>query len=100
MDVVGHHVTVVRELSHTEGAFAVLSNDLPVEELPHLTIRSEFPVSSGVMWVFYAPNTHLALTFLSRDCLSFAAEEGAVDRAELIPAESHGVLLIGFGAVV
>jgi hypothetical protein len=23
-----------------------------------------------------------------------------VDRAELIPAESHGVLLIGFGAMV
>jgi hypothetical protein len=32
--------------------------------------------------------------------LSSAAEVGAVDRAELIPAESHGVLLIGFGAIV
>jgi hypothetical protein len=40
MDVVGHHVTVVRELPITESAFAVLGNDLPVEELPHFAIRA------------------------------------------------------------
>jgi hypothetical protein len=40
MNVVGHHVTAVRELPITESAFAVLGNDLPVEELPHFAIRA------------------------------------------------------------
>jgi hypothetical protein len=42
-------------------------------------------------------DAHLAPSLFSWDCLSSAAEVGAVDRAELIPAESHGCLLIGFG---
>ena len=33
-------------------------------------------------------------------CLSSTAETGAVDRAELVLVESHGVLLIGLGAMV
>jgi hypothetical protein len=52
------------------------------------------------MRIFNAPNAHLALALFSWDLLSSAAEVGAVDRAELIPAESHGVHLIGLGAMV
>jgi hypothetical protein len=33
-------------------------------------------------------------------CLSSTAETGAVDWAELVPAKSHGVLLIGLSALV
>ena len=100
MNVVGHHVTAVRELPITESAFAVLGNDLPVEELPHFAVGAEFPVSPGMMRIFNAPNAHLARPFLSRDCFSAAAEERTVNRAQLITAESHDVLLICLGAMV
>jgi hypothetical protein len=53
-----------------------------------------------MLWVFDASNAHLACLFLSRDCFSAAAEERAVNRAQLITAESHGVLLTCLGAVV
>jgi hypothetical protein len=53
-----------------------------------------------MMWVFDAPNSHLALAVFSVDCLSSAAGERAVDRTELILLESHDVLLIGLGAMV
>jgi hypothetical protein len=53
-----------------------------------------------MMRVFNAPNSHLALALFSWDCLSAAAGERTVKRAQLIPAESHGGLLIGFGVIV
>jgi hypothetical protein len=53
-----------------------------------------------MMRIFNAPNAHLARPFLSRDCFSAAAEERTVNRAQLITAESHGVLLIDLGAMV
>jgi hypothetical protein len=89
--MVGHDIGVVGELLLAERAFTVLSDDLPVEELPHFTVGAEFPVSPGMMRVFDAPNAHLALALFSWDCLSSAAEEGAVKWAALIPAESHGI---------
>jgi hypothetical protein len=98
--MVGHDIAVVGELSIAKSAFAVLDDDLLVEQFPHFTIGSDLPVSPGMLWVFDAPNAHLALALLSRDCLSAAAEERAVKRAQLIAAESHGVLLIGLGAMV
>jgi hypothetical protein len=52
------------------------------------------------MRIFNAQNAHLALALFSWDLLSSAAEVGTVNRAELIPAESHGVHLIGFGVMV
>jgi hypothetical protein len=41
------------------------------------------------MWVFNAPNAHLALAPFSWDLLSSVAGEGVVKRAQLITAESH-----------
>ena len=99
MDVVGYDVAVIGERFVTEGALAILGDNLPVEELPHFSVGAEFPVSPGMMRVFNASNAHLALAPFSWDCLSSAAEVGAVDRAKLIPAESHGCLLIGFGGL-
>jgi hypothetical protein len=90
MDMVRYDVAIISERFVTEGALATLGGNLPVEQFPHFTVGAEFPVSSWVMWVFYAPNAHLALTSFSRDCLSTAAETGAVDRAELVLVESHG----------
>jgi hypothetical protein len=99
MDAVGYHVAVIGELSITECAFAVLGDNLPVEELPHLAVGAKFPVSPGMLRVLDPADAHPALALFSWDLLSSAAEVGAVDRAEFIPAESHGCLLIGFGGL-
>ena len=98
--MVGHNVAIVGEPLIAESAEAILCNDLPVEELSHFAVRAEFPVSPGMMRVFDAPNAHLALALFSWDYLSAAAGERTVKRAQLIPVESHDVLLIGLGAMV
>jgi hypothetical protein len=99
-DVIRDDVAVVGEFDATDAALAALRDNLPVEELPHLTVGTEFPVSPGMMQIFNTPNAHLALASFSWDCFSSAAAEGAVDRAQLITTESHGVLLICLGAMV
>ena len=88
--MVGDHVAIVGELFLAEGADALLVDDLPVEELPHLAVRAKFPVSPGVMLILDAPNAHLALALFSWDYLSSAAGERTVKWAQLITAESHG----------
>jgi hypothetical protein len=98
--VVGDDVAVVGERFLAESAYTILQSNLPVEELPHFAVGAEFPVSPGMMRVLNTPNAHLALTFFSWYCLSSAAEERTVNRAQLITAESHDVLLIGLGAMV
>jgi hypothetical protein len=98
--MVGHNVAIVGEPLLAESAEAILGCDLPVEELPHFTVGPEFPVSPGMMRIFNAPNAHLARSFLSRNRFSAAAEERTVNRAQLITAESHDVLLICLGAMV
>jgi len=100
MNVVGDDVAVVGECFLAEGAYAILGDDLPVEEFPHFAVGSEFPVSPGEVRVLNVPNAHLARPFLSRNCFSAAAEERTVNRAQLITAESHDVLLICLGAMV
>jgi hypothetical protein len=100
MDMVGYDVAIVGEWFVTKGALATLGGNLPVEELPHFAVGAEFPVSPGMMRIFNAPNAHLVRPFLSRDCFSAAAEERAVNRAQLITAESDDVLLIGLSAIV
>jgi hypothetical protein len=97
MDVVGDHVAVFGEPLLAEGAESIL---LGVEELPHFAVGPKFPVFPGMMRVFDAPNSHLALAFFSWDCLSAAAGERTAKWAQLIPAESDDVLLIGLGAMV
>jgi hypothetical protein len=100
MNVVGYDVVIISERFVTEGVLAALRDNLPVEELPHFTVGSEFPVSPGMMRIFNAPNAHLALASFSWNCFSAAAEEGVVNWAQLVPTESHDALLIGLGAVV
>ena len=98
--MVGHNVTIVGEPFLAECAEAILCSDLPVEELSHLTVGSELPVSPGMMGIIDTPNAHLARPFLSRNCFSATAEERTVNRAQLITAESHDVLLSDLGAMV
>jgi hypothetical protein len=100
MDVIGYYVGVVGEPLPAEGADALLGDNLSVKELPHLAVGAKFPVSPGMLKVLDPADAHLALALFSWDLLSSAAEVGAVDRAKLIPAESHDVLQIGLGAMV
>lgn len=88
-DVVWYDVAVVSEPLLAEWADTLLSDDLPVEELPHLAIGAKFPVSPWMERVVNAADAHLALAPFLWDLLSSAAEVGAVDRAELIATESH-----------
>jgi hypothetical protein len=53
-----------------------------------------------MMRIFNASNAHLALASFSWYRFSAAAEERAVNRAQLVPTESHDVLLICLGAIV
>lgn len=99
-DVIRDDVAVVGERFLAESAYTILQSNLPVEKLSHLTVGAELPVSPGMMRIFNALNAHLARPFLSRDCLSAAAEERTVNRAQLITAESHDVLLICLGVIV
>ena len=93
--MVGDHVAVIGELLFADAADAVLRDDFPVEQLAHLPVRAEFPVSAGVLRIVDAPDAHLVLTSSLWDCLPATAEEGAVYGTELVSAESHGILLIG-----
>ena len=98
-DVVGDDVAVVGERFLAESAYAILQSNLPVEELPHFAVGAKFSVSPGMLWVFNTPNAYLALALFSWYCLSAAAEERTVDRAQLVSTESHDVLLINLGAM-
>jgi hypothetical protein len=53
-----------------------------------------------VVGIVDATDAHLALPSFSSDRFPAAAELGTVNRAKLISTESHGVLLIGCGAMV
>ena len=54
--------------------FPSLLDDLSVQQLPHLSRRTEFAISSGVVRIFDALNAKLKSAFLLR-LLATAAEE-------------------------
>jgi len=89
-DVVRDHVGVVGELLLANTANAVLGHDLPVEQLAHLPVRPQLAVPARVLEIVDAPDTQLALMSFPWNCLPAAARQGAVDRTELVAAESHG----------
>jgi len=93
--MVGNDVAVIGELLFTDPANATLCNDLPVEELAHLRVRAQLPVSAGMLRIVDAPDAHLALASFLWDCLPATAGKGAVNWTELVSAESHIILLVG-----
>ena len=86
--VVWDNIVVIRELFLADWADSVLLADLPVEQFPHLSPRSEFPISPWVMWILDALNTQ-------PDQLGFQHEFPAtagnrlVDRTDFVGTESH-----------
>jgi hypothetical protein len=92
IDVIGYDVAVVAELFIAENALAVLGHNLLVQQLSHFRIRADLPISARVLGIVDATDSHLSLASFFWDRFSAAAELGAVNRAELISAESHGFL--------
>lgn len=95
VDVVGNDITVIRELFLAKCAHTVLGGDLPVHQLPHLGIRTDFSISARVLRIVNAADSHLARSFFLRDWLPSAARKRTVYRAQLISTESHSVLQEG-----
>lgn len=93
--VVWHNVAVVGELFVTDRTFLVLLDNFPIQELPHLCWRPEFPKPPRVMWVFNALDPEAQNAHLS-DLLSATAQDGSVDWAVFITAEFHRIAPGGF----
>src|SRR5579863_3509641 len=72
-DVIGNHIAVIGELLLADSANAVLGNDLSVEQLAHLPVRAQLPVSAGVLGIVDAADSQLPLKSFFRDCLPAAA---------------------------
>jgi hypothetical protein len=94
-DMVGDDVAVTGELLFADAADAVLSDDLPIEQLPHLPVGAQLAVSARVLGIVNESHAQLSLTPFFWDSLPATAGEGAVNWTELVLAESHGILLVG-----
>jgi hypothetical protein len=94
IDVIGYDVAIVAELFIAESALAVLVNNLLVQQFAHFRIRADLPVASRVLGIVDAMDSHLTLPSFSRNRFPAAAEQGTVNRTELIPTESHSFLQI------
>jgi hypothetical protein len=55
--MVGDHVVIIGELLVADGAYPGLLSDFPVQQLPHLGWRSQFPVPSRVMGILNSLNS-------------------------------------------
>jgi hypothetical protein len=98
-DVVGDHIAAISEFLVANAADAVLIRNLTIEQLAHLAVGAQLAVSAGMLGIVDAADTHLALASFLWDCLPATAGEGAVDWAELVLAEAHGILLVGRKAI-
>jgi hypothetical protein len=89
IDMVRYDITVIRELRTADATFSSLGNDLSIEQLSHLPVGAEFPVSSRVTWIFNSANAKMS----SGPCFLYhfppTAGKGTMDRADLIAAKSH-----------
>src|SRR5579859_6316159 len=73
IDVVRNDVVIVRELSLAEGTYSILGGDLPIDQLSHLAVRADLPVSPRMLGIVNAANAHLARSFSFRDGFPSAA---------------------------
>jgi hypothetical protein len=78
-----------------EGTLLALLDDLAVEQLLHLRMRTEFPVSPRVMRILYSLQAQLIRFPGLRDVLPAAAGSRTVDGAIFVAAKSHGFPPVG-----
>lgn len=93
--MVRHDVAIVGEFAVAKRTLAVLGDDLPAEELPHLPIGTKFAVSPWVMRIFDSADTQPSRNLLLWDRFPPTARSRAVDWADLVATTSHGFLLVG-----
>jgi hypothetical protein len=98
-DVVGNDIAVVGETLPAQSADAILCLNLFVHQLPHLGVRTNLPISARVLRIINAADTHLTPSSFLRDGLASAACKRTVNWAQLGSAQSHKMLLEGFGMV-
>ena len=100
INVVGDDVGVIGELFMADTALAALGHNLLVHQLSHFRIGADLPISSRVVGIVDATDSQLALASFFRDRFPATAELRAVNWAQLIKSESHGLLQAGFGDLI
>ena len=100
IDVIGYDVGVVGKSHVEDHILAVLGHNLLVQQLLHFRVRADFAISSRVEGIINAADSQLALVPFSRDRFPATAELRAVNWAQLIAAESHRFLQIGFEGAI
>jgi hypothetical protein len=98
LSVVWDYVAVIRELLVANYALSALLSDLPIEHLPHLGWRPEFPVSPRVMWILDTLNAEAQSPF-HLGLLTATTEKRVVNWAVLILSEFHIIpsMFSGYG---
>src|ERR1700733_10810685 len=90
ISVVGYDVVVIGELFIADGAFSVLLDNLPIQQFPHFSRRSEFPISPRMMRIINASNPRLQSARIGR-LFTAAAGNRFVDWAVLIATKPHDI---------
>jgi hypothetical protein len=73
--VVWYHVVVVREFFVANWTNSALLDNLPVEQLSHLSRGSQFPVTSWMMSIFDSLHSRTYLQRLAWQALTATTEE-------------------------
>ena len=88
--VVRNHIAIVCEFFVADRTLPVLLDNLAVQELSHLSRRSEFPISPRMMRIINSSNPRPQSARI--DCLfTAAAGNRFVNRAVLIVTKPHGI---------
>jgi hypothetical protein len=88
--VIWHDVRVVRELLVTDRTYPVLFDNLAIQQFPHFSRGSEFPISSRAMRIFDTLHAEAYLPGLVWDGLPATAGKRFVQRTVLIATKPHG----------
>jgi len=89
--VVRNDVVVVGELFVADGAYTSLLSDLTVQQLPHLSWRSKFPISTRVVRILdpLHPHPYCPGLVFFWDCFSATTKQRSVYGTILIATQSH-----------
>ena len=87
-NVIRYDVTVVGEPFLTEGADAILRRNLSVHQLPHLSIRTDLPISARVLGIVNATDSQSAVLVCSLKSLPCRSR---IESGELGTVDFDGV---------
>lgn len=87
--LVRNNIAVIREFNLADGTDAVLLDDFPIHQFPHLAGRAQFPVSARVMGIVHALHSQACEPGLGQP-LPATAGQRIVDWTEFVATESQG----------